>query len=284
MNKKYHLSKSSVLIDSLMEKRAVDLNQLTKAYSSVVKPLVNKAPRSVAKAEERLVKTVSQRGAPQQLTTYQNQMRLQAGGIPNQNVRMMQQNPGMIQGQVGQMVGPYLKPNELAAVQKRAVDQVNSMSTRGRGVINMPGDQSQALRNTTNTYVPSNLSGEAKNMYNRTVGLHEAAELKAFNQSASAGRARMGPTFESHFGPNPMLNDVNIANTLTGKGSSEASSLIMRTRRPELMRLRAQLSGDVKAQGLIDKLLGGQRISRHGRKYLDQAHAASLGGAKGRAF
>lgn len=266
-----------------MEKRAVDLNQLTKAYNSVVKPAVFKATRGEAKAQQRLFNTLTQRGAPPQVTGQFNQVRI-GSGVPNQHVRMMQQNPRMIQGQVNQMVGPYLTPSELKVVQQRTLAQTQRMNSGGRGIIGMPGDQSQAIRNLTNTYVPNNLSGEAKNMYNRTVGLHEAAELKAFNQSASAGRAKMGPTFESHFGPNPMLNDVNIANTLTGKGSSEASRLIMRQRRPELMRLRAQLSGDVKAQGLIDKLLGGQRISRHGRKYLDRAHAASLGGAKGRAF
>ena len=114
-------------------------------------------------------------------------------------------------------------------------------------------------------------------MVHNAIGLHEAREIKALYKSKSRKLGLgPGPTFESHIGPDPMLNDVIIANTLTGEGAKGAKDLLMKMRAPELKRLKNQLAGDARAEALIDKLLAGGRINRHGRKYLDRAHAERL--------
>jgi len=121
------------------------------------------------------------------------------------------------------------------------------------------------------------MTDRGKEMVHNAIGLHEAREIKALYKSKSRKLGLgPGPTFESHIGPDPMLNDVIIANTLTGEGAKGAKDLLMKMRAPELKRLKNQLAGDARAEALIDKLLAGGRINRHGRKYLDRAHAERL--------
>lgn len=269
----YYQAADQNLVHSLLEKHAVDISQLTRAYNKTVKPAVFRVSRGQAKANARLRKILTERGAPQELVSTFGQAQL-AAAVPKRQV-LQYKNPDLIRNIVGQATSPYLTKSEVRAAQESMVGQVNRMKVKGRGMIGMPGDQSRAFKYEAGVDVPKDLSGSAKNIINRATGLHEAAELKAFIQSATSRGKASGPTFASHIGPNPMLNDVNIANTLTGKGSEEAARVIMQMRRPELKMLRAQLNHDVRAKELIDRLLSGNRISRHGRRYLDRAYAGA---------
>jgi len=268
----YHHERGYQLMCELledMEKSAVDLSQLTKAYRATVKPNVLKATRGQAKATNRLHTLIKRRGAsPDVLRNIRNAN--VGGALPPHYVKSYR-DADVAREVVKHQYGSAATAAELEAARKRMVGQFNSAGSRG--AIEMPGDQSKAIRNLGNNFlnVPSNLSGESKNMINRITGLHEAAELKAAANKIKGGKYR-GVSFETHQGPNPMLNDVNIANTLTGPGSKEVRELYMRMRRPELQNLRNMLAGDTRAEALIDKMLGGGRISRHGRKYLDRAH------------
>jgi hypothetical protein len=269
---KYHHEQGHALMYELledMEKSAVDLSQLTRAYRATVKPNVFKATRGQTKATKRLSELIKRRGASYEVVKNLNQANIGAA-IPKETINALKQDVNLVRESVKNQVGAYLKPAELEAAQRISIGQANSMSSRG--VISMPGDQSKAIRQYSAMYVPSNLSGESKNMINKITGLHEAAELKAIDKQIRSGKVYAGPSFQTHAGPNPMLNDVNIANTLTGPGSREAREFYMRMRRPELRDLRNMLAGDPRAEALIDKMLGGGRISRHGRKYLTQAH------------
>ena len=114
--------------------------------------------------------------------------------------------------------------------------------------------------------------------FNRTVGLHEAEEMKSFRRSPSrpmkgTTHEAPGPTFHSHVGVQPMLNDVIIANTFKGRGAKDLRAQVGAMRRPELDTLKTVLERDPRSVELIERLEAGGRISRHGRKYLDKMYA-----------
>ena len=80
------------------------------------------------------------------------------------------------------------------------------------------------------------------------------------------------PTLFSHHGTDPIVNDMNIANTLVGPGAAEAKRALHKMRAPEFRQLRRRLRDDPKSVELIDTLLGGGRINRHGRRHLRKAY------------
>lgn len=123
--------------------------------------------------------------------------------------------------------------------------------------------------------IPKSKTPEAREAFNRTVGLHEATEMASARRSPS--RDPDGPTFFSHQGVQPMLNDVNIANTFTGTGAKEFKAQVDAMRAGELRGLKETLAGDPKAEALVERLLAGGRINRHERKYLDRQYAQAEG-------
>ena len=266
---------ADLLVGEGMDKEAVDLSQLRKAYSAMVKPRVFKSTASEAKATRRLHKVLERRGAPEALINQLKQGEISAAfSTANLPPR------GAAAHHTEQMLGPYLTPSELRKAQRQAESQLGRLRARSsQPVISMPKDQVTAFNQHAGLYSP-NVTGESREVFNRAIGLHEAREVRALNRSASRHMGMGGPTFHSHLGPDPMLNDVIIANTLKGEGAQGAKDLIMRARRGELYSLRRALKGDPKSVELVDRLLAGGSINRHGRKYLDRAHAKMLNDAK----
>jgi len=107
-------------------------------------------------------------------------------------------------------------------------------------------------------------SGPAKEMFNRTAALHEASEISAMRRLNEQNRR-----FRSHASTDPMINDVIIANRMTGPGADEMRAATMELRGNELADLRKQLSDDPRAVGYVDELMRGGRINRHARRYIE---------------
>ena len=285
-NKEKSTVRYALLQNYKMTKEAVNLKQLNKAYRKIVEPRVFKSTAEEVKKSQDLYKRLVEAGAPEGILMNFRQGRL-GGAIDRKTVSHFT-TPGVLTEQYTPLVAPYLSPKELELVMRdteRQAARMREFSRRGKkrkisAIINLPPDQTRAIREEVGIHSPL-ITDRGREMVHNTIGLHEAREIRALHRSSSrklrdplAGKPA---TFESHIGPDPMLNDVIIANTLTGEGAKGARDLIMKMRTPELKRLRQQLSGDPRAEALIDKLLAGGRINRHGRKYLDRVHAERLG-------
>ena len=93
--------------------------------------------------------------------------------------------------------------------------------------------------------------------FNRTALMHEKSEL--------AGRFSEAGRFGGHRSVHPPLQDLNIAATLRGPGSSAADA-IRKTRESSIDQLTQVIPG-------VDRLnLGHQRVSRHAMNRLQQAY------------
>jgi hypothetical protein len=134
--------------------------------------------------------------------------------------------------------------------------------------ITMPDGKSIILKGNTSNFVRAEgkmIGGKwvtkkavttppAKEIVNRTIGLHEAAEVKAITKTPGLS------SFSTHRGAQPVLNDLNIAATLEGKGAVEAANALRTARSSDLRAL-------IKKMPDIAKLnLGHTRISRSMRK------------------
>lgn len=102
--------------------------------------------------------------------------------------------------------------------------------------------------------LPSLKTPEAKHMVGKTSGLHEAAELRA-------GYDKRNVKFMGHIGAGPVLNDLTIANTLTGKGSGEARNFIRAMRGREVGKLE-KFSPHLKRLDMTNNRLN-RREKRH---------------------
>ena len=275
-----------LLHNYMLTKEAVNLKQLNKAYRKIVEPRVFKSTAEEIKKSKDLYKKLVEAGAPESVLMNFRQARL--GGAVDRKMVAHLTTPGVLAEHYTPLISPYLSPKELEIVMRdteRQAARMREFSRRGKKrkiseIINLPPDQTRAINEEVGISSPL-ITDRGREMVHNTVGLHEAREIRALHRSSSrklrdplAGKPA---TFESHIGPDPMLNDVIIANTLTGEGAKGARDLLMKMRAPELKKLRQQLSGDPRAEALIDKLLSGGRINRHGRKYLDRAHAERLG-------
>jgi hypothetical protein len=96
---------------------------------------------------------------------------------------------------------------------------------------------------------------QSREMFNRSVMLHEVAEL-----GKQPGRYR----FLSHDSLKPPLQDLNIAATLTGTGGKEAATAIRRSRWPDMKLLYQEFPQ------LKRLRLGKQRLSRHAIKRIQE--------------
>lgn len=96
-------------------------------------------------------------------------------------------------------------------------------------------------------------SGETRNLVNRITGLHEAKEL------ASKGSKK----FFTHRGPGPVLNDLTIANTLTGKGAKDAAKFIRINMSGKEVRELEKLIPEIKSWSIQTK-----RINRRQKKHI----------------
>lgn len=103
------------------------------------------------------------------------------------------------------------------------------------------------------------LSPEGREAFNRSVWLHEGAELAPHPGSVEFG---------SHMSVKPPLQDLNVAATLHGPGSDAAKAI------------RKERKGDVESlkkavPGLSDLRFGKERLSRHAIRRIQQAYERS---------
>lgn len=276
--------------DVLMEKRAeraqqekiaVTLPQLRRAYKARVAPHLIRTPKS----ERRFTRLLSQANKGDHLV---DGLRLNSAAltVPKAQLEGM---PGAVAHQGGKDLATTLttmgiKPRYQGQLDPDAVGlmsqknvaavQAKMKNTAARDTfIYQGGDTSRLMAEVgpvAGLSIPKSRTPEAREAFNRTVGLHEAAEMKSYRHSPSRGA---GPTFASHQGVQPMLNDVNIANTFTGTGAKEFKAQVDGMRNAELLGLKMELKSDPRSVELIEKLQAGGRINRHQRKYLDQQYA-----------
>lgn len=128
--------------------------------------------------------------------------------------------------------------------------------------------------------------GPAQRMFNMAVNRHELAE-----RAVSRKFGENAPSFFSHVTPRPMLNDMNVAASMTGQGSEAARRAFRIMREPELKALgkviypragrmkydpRRLLPGTKQQEEAFARLqnlgLPGQRINRHGIKKILQQY------------
>lgn len=157
---------------------------------------------------------------------------------------------------------------------KRMQNRIKNLPKNQKTFVQTGGDVGRTLSETAHHLgvqgIPKAKTPQGREALNRIFGLHEANEMQSYKNAFSRGNL---PTFESHQGPQPMLNDVIIANTFKGKGADEVKNIIGKLRSGELDNLKDTLSSDPKAVKFIETLQSGGRINRHARKYLDRQYA-----------
>ena len=144
-------------------------------------------------------------------------------------------------------------------------------------------DLSVAVGSAAGFPVPQ--TGAGKEAVNRLIRLHEAEEASTGRRLARLGEGATGGTFASHLDLNPMLQDVNIANTmkpspsLSSKGVQEVKDFVGAMRKSELSDALKELEergSQVSAPNTarykkhLQDLMEGQRINRHARKFLNK--------------
>lgn len=277
------LSKQAALKNFFMVKEAVSIQDLRRAYTKLVKPRVIRMSRGDFKFERRQQALLKEMGYGR-IADMMRANEVPFAAIPKSALTPSKQQ---LEFSMGQMYGslPRQKQEELVNRAYRSVVRIRPKvdSIKGDHVISMSGDPVKKLRGL-GVDTSDLASPQAKELYNRTIGLHEATEVQSVNRAIRKAK-RQGETFDqrptlfSHHGTDPIVNDMNIANTLTGPGSAEAKRAFHKMRASEFKQLRLKLRHDPKAVELIDTLTSGGRINRHGRRYLRNAysrhHAAS---------
>lgn len=224
-----------------LEKSAVDLTTLRDVWQRVVPPNAIKMSyglrKYVARQEKEqtepllhpMILAPPQAGATFDMKRYRDDYK---------------ESPGMLR-----LVNPKLE-----AVQQRLINHPADILI-GRG-----GDAVKALGKVAPMPLP-NIDGSAKEVVNRLVDLHEISE-----RSMQKSYPGMFPNFESHLGPQPMLNDMNITNTYTGPGADGVRQYMRTLRQGELDNLKSAVPQHAEA---IDRLQAGERISRHARRRIE---------------
>ena len=281
--------------DVLMEKRAerlekvaVTMKMLRKAYKARVKPHLVRSAKSERKFFRKLVDANPTGRLGDELRGLRAgsaALTLSKDGIKVTKQQAREHGERAVQGLSGANVKPRFKgqldSDNVADMYERnfARLQRRMKGTPNRDTfILMGGDTSKLLSDGgpgLGIPIPKAKTKYGREAFNRTVGLHEAEEMKAFRRSPSRtmkGEA-VGPTFMSHMGVQPMLNDVNIANTFKGRGARDLRAQVGAMRNPELATLKEVLKQDPRSVELIERLEAGGRINRHGRKYLDRQYA-----------
>ena len=166
------------------------------------------------------------------------------------------------------VVKPLVIKPKMAKATSKFTGKTKMVRLNKTEAITMPDGKSIILKGNTSNFVRAEgkmIDGKwvtqkavttppAKEIVNRTIGLHEAAEVKAITKTPGLS------SFSTHRGAQPVLNDLNIAATLEGKGAVEAANALRTARSSDLRAL-------IKKMPDIAKLnLGHTRISRSMRK------------------
>jgi hypothetical protein len=280
----------------LMEKRAgrekiaVDINQLRKAYHARVTPHLvrytkgeRKYLRHVIDANKgndfglRFQRISTQSPAAPPKVTYAKKTLDDAAAEGREWVELNRAF-GFKEGYKGQF-DPDRAAEDARKSLARLKDKASKTPDRN-AFIHMGGDVSRSLAEDAHALdrpMPKAQTSRGREAFNRAMGLHEASEIHSMRRSPSRPRnLEDGPTFNGHMGVQPMLNDVNIANTFTGEGARDLKAQVDALRMSELAELKESLKADPRSAELIDRLLAGGRINRHQRKYLDQQYAKTV--------
>lgn len=105
----------------------------------------------------------------------------------------------------------------------------------------------------------------AQEAFSRNIKRHEFNEaLAAKNTIAESADQTVGTTrpIASHFGPEVLIQDMNMANAFVGPGASQYRGTMLSMRKNELNYLKENLS-DPANRDAVDTLLRGGRINRH---------------------
>jgi hypothetical protein len=266
-----------------LEKVAVTLPELRRAYDAKVRPNLVRTPKETRKFFRRLAQ------ANKGLTTADliDEARSRtAMTVPKSwiNSKTLEDADdfgfdtaiGMALKKVKSAYKGQLDPDEAGLQAQRGLakiqDKIKSTADPTYAII-QGGDVGRTMAETGHVFganIPKAKTPEAREAFNRAVGLHEAAEMTSGRHSPSRGPK---PTFFSHQGVQPMLNDMNIANTFTGRGAKELKAQFHGMREDELSGLKSMLGTDPRSVALVEKLQAGGRINRHERKYLDRQYA-----------
>jgi hypothetical protein len=240
-----HVEKNaSAARSAAIEKVAVTLEQLRKAY---------KAGRSQFPMERKIV---SNTFGPIKWKDYQQKSkwdRLFDSWSPAANVKRPDQ-PFLDRVITKAVEG---KPPELAdAVRDQIIKATEHLPARS--TIVQEGDMSKMLQHVgiPKSELPTSPAG--KEMLNRGVFMHEVREAQPHKGVFN---------FASHRTIEPMLQDMNIAATATGPGGAETARAFRALRRPEVDQLAEVIGPDVRRLNL-----GVERMSRHGRKRLQESY------------
>ena len=144
---------------------------------------------------------------------------------------------------------------------------------------------SRLARDVYGENLPVPKTGAGKEAVNRLIRLHEAEEGSTARRLARLGENATGGRFATHLDINPMLQDVNIANSMKAspslgrKGVQELKSYVNEMRSPELFDMLVELNQrGAKVSGSdaqryrkhVEDLMAGKRINRHARKFLNR--------------
>lgn len=128
-----------------------------------------------------------------------------------------------------------------------------------------------------NAGVPYPKSPRAREVMGRNIKRHEFNEARAARDTiAESADQTVGKTrpIASHFGPEVLIQDMNMANRYVGEGAGEYRNAMHAMRKGELEDLRRNLS-DPANQKAVDTLLNGGRINRHRIKKLKKDYLAT---------
>ncbi len=260
-----------------LEKIAVTLEQLRTAYKATVSPRILRSPRSSRKHLRQL-----QLANPVSVNIAQDRVATAGGALvaPNITPELRAQLTAFSEdkatahamfgraekypGHARNVYGPE--------VMSKALDRLVNKTRPGQPIIAVGGDSGRILNESslaTGIHVPKATSREGREAINRAIGLHEARELQSLKSPGTKKK------FFSHVDTQPMLNDMNIANTFQGKGGEELRAAFHALRKPELEQLKDLLRADPRSVSLIETLQSGGRISRHGRRHIEQTYRST---------
>lgn len=213
-----------MVVASYIAKYAVDYKQLSKAYDKLVRP--------------RLMR--------------QTGISSHTGGLLEGLVTKGVQRKGWLPGTGMAISYPKVRQAHKLSGSKSGLPSRKALrgTARSQGVIVARGTPLKWLYGTET-------SPSSRRIIGKTTGLHEAEELAS---GAARGKKNL---FAGHIGTSPVLQDLNIAATITGKGSDEASRILRRSRKLELESIH-EFAPEVKRLSL-----GKERINRRIKKHIE---------------
>lgn len=204
-------------VEQYILKYAVNLKQLTKGYNALVKP------RRVKKSSVMGLDLASANKA-MDLPKKTHAFGLNFDGT-KASIALTKKS---------KLVDPKSLPN-ISYMSRKSI----AKSKFKKGSIHMRGDigsgiaKSKHFSEALGPKITQLKHPKSKEIVGKTFGLHEAAELATHTPGKITGQ------YLGHNGAKPFLNDLTIANTLTGKGSAQAKGFIRRVRKPEIQGLEA---------------------------------------------